>query len=50
MKEDYLKDEEIWGHFNYIFYTKSRNSTTYKFVLITSLIEYFYHVNEKLEL
>ena len=26
MKADYLTDKEIWGHFNFIFSTKSRNS------------------------
>lgn len=50
MKAAYLTDKEIWGHFNYIFSSKSRNSTTYKFVLIKSLIENLYNVNEKLEL
>ena len=50
MKADYLTDKEIWGHFNFIFSTKSRNSTTYKFVLIKSLIENLYNVNENLEL
>ena len=50
MKVDYLTDKEIWGHFNFIFSTKSRNSTIYKFVLIKSLIENLYNVNENLEL
>ncbi|MBU8878267.1 HNH endonuclease [Bacillus sp. FJAT-29790] len=50
MKAAYLTDKEIWGHFNFIFSAKSRNSTTYKFVLIKSLIENLYNVNEKLEL
>lgn len=50
MKADYLTDKEIWGHFNFIFSTKSRNSTTYKFILIKSLIENLYNVNENLEL
>ncbi|MBS4224204.1 HNH endonuclease domain-containing protein [Lederbergia citrea] len=50
MKTPYLTDKEIWGHFNYIFSSKSRNSTTYKFVLIKSLLENLYNVNESLEL
>ncbi|WP_071394231.1 HNH endonuclease [Bacillus tuaregi] len=50
MKVEYLTDKEIWGHFNYIFSAKSKNSTTYKFVLIKSLIENLYNVNDKLEL
>lgn len=50
MKAEYLTDQEIWSHFNFIFSSKSRNSTTYKFVLIKSLIENLYNVNEKLEL
>lgn len=50
MKAAYLTDKEIWGHFNYIFSSKSRNSTTYKYVLIKSLLENLYNVNENLEL
>ncbi|WP_228460196.1 hypothetical protein [Cytobacillus dafuensis] len=50
MRAEYLTDKEIWAYFNFIFSTKSRNSTTYKFVLIKSLIENLYNVNEKLEL
>ena len=50
MKTEYLTDKEIWGHFNYIFSSKSRNSTTYKFVLIKSMLENLYNVNERLEL
>jgi hypothetical protein len=50
MKATYLTDKEIWGHFNFIFSSKSKNSTTYKFVLIKSILENLYNVNEKLEL
>ncbi|MFC0271852.1 HNH endonuclease [Metabacillus herbersteinensis] len=50
MKASYLTEKEIWGHFNYIFSSKSKNSTTYKFVLIKSLLENLYNVNAKLEL
>ncbi|MBD7965891.1 HNH endonuclease [Fictibacillus norfolkensis] len=50
MTVKYLTDKEIWGHFNYIFSPKSKNSTTYKFVLIKSILENLYNVNEKLEL
>lgn len=50
MKAAYLTDKEIWAHFNYIFSSKSKNSTTYKFVLIKSLLENLYNVNENLEL
>ncbi|WP_374934551.1 HNH endonuclease [Neobacillus driksii] len=50
MKAKYLTDKEIWAHFNYIFSSKSKNSTTYKFVLIKSIIENLYNVNEHLEL
>jgi hypothetical protein len=50
MKAAYLTDREIWAHFNYIFSSKSKNSTTYKFVLIKSLLENLYNVNDKLEL
>jgi CRISPR/Cas system Type II protein with McrA/HNH and RuvC-like nuclease domain len=48
MKSAYLTDREIWGHFNYIFSSKSKNSTTYKFVLIKSLLENLYNVDDKL--
>lgn len=50
MKADYLTDKEIWSHFNFIFSSKSKNSTTYKFVLIKSILENLYNVNDKLEL
>ncbi|MDR6123484.1 CRISPR/Cas system Type II protein with McrA/HNH and RuvC-like nuclease domain [Bacillus sp. SLBN-46] len=50
MKATYLTDREIWAHFNYIFSSKSKNSTTYKFVLIKSILENLYNVNDKLEL
>ncbi|MFF2447486.1 HNH endonuclease [Neobacillus sp. NPDC058068] len=46
----YLTDKEIWAHFNFIFSAKSKNSTTYKFVLIKSILENLYNVNDKLEL
>jgi 5-methylcytosine-specific restriction endonuclease McrA len=50
MRTSYLTDKEIWSHYNYFFSSKSRNSTTYKFVLIKSILENLYNVNEKLEL
>jgi hypothetical protein len=50
MKATYLTDKEIWAHFNYIFSSKSKNSTTYKFVLIKAILENIYNVNENLEL
>ncbi|PPA70851.1 HNH endonuclease [Jeotgalibacillus proteolyticus] len=50
MKASYITDQEIWSHFTYIFSSKSRNSTTYKFVLIKSIIENLYNVNEELEI
>ena len=50
MKAEYLTDQDIWSHFNFIFSSKSKNSTTYKFVLIKSLLENLYNVNDKLEL
>lgn len=50
MKTAYLTDKEIWGHFNYIFSSKSKNSTTYKVVLIKSILENLYNVNDRLEL
>lgn len=50
MKTTYLTDKEIWSHFNFIFSSKSKNSTTYKFVLIKSILENLYNVNERLEL
>lgn len=50
MRTEYLTDKEIWGHFNYIFSSKSKNSTTYKYVLIKSMLENLYNVNDSLEL
>jgi hypothetical protein len=50
MRASYLTDKEIWAHFNYNFSSKSKNSTTYKFVLIKFILENLYNVNEKLEL
>ncbi|MCH1624440.1 HNH endonuclease [Ferdinandcohnia quinoae] len=50
MSVAYLTDKDIWSHFNYIYSPKSKNSTTYKFVLIKSIIENLYNVNDKLEL
>ncbi|TDL31265.1 HNH endonuclease [Jeotgalibacillus sp. S-D1] len=50
MKASYVTDKEIWSHFNYIFSPRSKNSTTYKFVLIKSIIENLYNVNDELEL
>jgi hypothetical protein len=50
MKAASLTEKEIWGHFNFIFSPKSKNSTTYKFVLIKSLLGNLYNVNDKLEL
>jgi hypothetical protein len=50
MRVSYLTDKEIWSHFNFIFSSKSKNSTTYKFVLIKSLLENLYNVNENLEI
>lgn len=50
MKEKYLTDKKIWEHLNYIFSPKSKNSTTYKFVLVKSILENLYNINEKLEL
>ncbi|MCG3086357.1 HNH endonuclease [Sporosarcina cyprini] len=50
IKTTYMSDKDIWGHFNYIFSAKSKNSTTYKFVLMKSLIENLYNANGKLEL
>ncbi|MFZ3588917.1 hypothetical protein ACOI1C_06455 [Bacillus sp. DJP31] len=50
MRAEYLTDKDVWSHFNYIFSPKSKNSTTYKFVLIKSIIENLYNVNDRLEL
>jgi hypothetical protein len=50
MRAAYLTNKEIWSHFNYIFSSKSKNSTTYKFVLIKSILENLYNVNDNLEL
>ena len=50
IKERYLTEQQIWQMFNVFFSPKSKNTTTYKFGLIKSLIENLYNVNENLEL
>ncbi|MEK3796963.1 hypothetical protein MHI18_01705 [Peribacillus sp. FSL H8-0477] len=49
MQTEYLTDKDM-SHFNYIFSSKSKNSTTYKFVLIKSLLENLYNVDGNLQL
>ncbi|QKS73064.1 HNH endonuclease [Paenalkalicoccus suaedae] len=46
----YITEQDVWSHFNYIFSSRSKNSTSYKFVLIKSLLENLYNVNSELEL
>ncbi|AST07068.1 HNH endonuclease [Anoxybacillus flavithermus] len=50
IKEQYLTEQRIWQMFNTFFSSKSKNTTTYKFGLIKSIIENLYNVNENLEL
>lgn len=50
IKEHYLTEQQIWQMFNVFFSSKSKNTTTYKFGLIKSIIENLYNVNENLEL
>ncbi|EZP75793.1 HNH endonuclease [Parageobacillus genomosp. 1] len=49
IRETYLTEQQIWQMFNMFFSTKSKNTTTYKFGLIKSLIENLYNVNDNLE-
>ncbi|WP_227394982.1 HNH endonuclease [Jeotgalibacillus aurantiacus] len=49
-KAEYITEQDVWSHFNFIFSSRSKNSTTYKFVLIKSLLENLYNVNSQLEL
>ncbi|MED3718987.1 HNH endonuclease [Geobacillus sp. 47C-IIb] len=49
MREVYLTEQQLWQMFNFFFSPKSKNTTTYKFGLIKSLIENLYNVNENLE-
>jgi hypothetical protein len=50
IKETYLTEQQIWQMFNTFFSPKSKNTMTYKFGLIKSLIENLYNVNENLEI
>jgi hypothetical protein len=50
IKETYLTEQQIWQMFNMFFSPKSKNTMTYKFGLIKSLIENLYNVNENLEI
>ncbi|MBB6452569.1 5-methylcytosine-specific restriction endonuclease McrA [Salirhabdus euzebyi] len=50
LKEQYMTDEEIWRIFTIVLSTKSVKSSTYKFVLIKSLIENLYQVSDNNEL
>ncbi|EMT46443.1 HNH endonuclease signature motif containing protein [Anoxybacillus flavithermus] len=50
IEEQYLTEQQIWKTFNVFFSSQSKNTTTYKFGLIKSLIENLYNVNENLEL
>ncbi len=43
-----LSEDELWGLFNYVFSTRSKNQSSYKFGLIRSLIENLYNVDDKL--
>lgn len=49
-RAEYITEQDVWSHFNFIFSPRSKNSTSYKFVLIKSLLENLYNVNEHLEL
>jgi hypothetical protein len=50
IKETYLTEQQIWQIFNTFFSPKSKNTMTYKFGLIKSLIENLYNLNENLEI
>ncbi|MBM7095167.1 HNH endonuclease [Bacillus sp. H-16] len=50
LRNAYLTNEEIWRIFSSFLSSKSVKSSTYKYVLMKSMIENLYDVNEKLEL
>ncbi|MDZ5711001.1 HNH endonuclease [Jeotgalibacillus haloalkalitolerans] len=49
-RAEYITEQDVWSHFNFIFSEKSKNSASYKYALVKSLLENLYSVNEKLEL
>ena len=45
-----VSEDELWSAFSYLFSTQSKNSTSYKFGFLKSLIDNLYNVNENLVL
>ena len=41
-----LNEDELWQSFNYIFSTKSMNTTSYKFCFIKSILENVFNVDQ----
>ncbi|MCR2823315.1 HNH endonuclease domain-containing protein [Lederbergia panacisoli] len=50
LKEQYMTDEEIWRVFTVVLSSKSVKSSTYKYVLMKSIIENLYQINDQYEL
>lgn len=45
-----LTDDEIWSVFNHVFSSKSRNTSSYKYGFLKSIIDNLYNVDEHLKL
>lgn len=50
LNEQYMTDEEIWRIFTVVLSSKSVKSATYKYVLMKSIIENLYQINDQYEL
>ena len=44
-KQEFLSEDDIWRIFNFIFSTRTQNTTTYKFAFLKSLIECIFDTN-----
>ncbi|MBS4218330.1 HNH endonuclease [Bacillus sp. FJAT-49711] len=47
LNEQYMTDEEIWRVFTVVLSSKSAKSSTYKYVLMKSIIENLYQINDQ---
>lgn len=45
-----VSEDELWSAFSYLFSSQSKNSTSYKFGFLKSLLDNLYNVNEELVL
>ncbi len=45
-----ISDDELWAAFSYVFSSKSRNTTSYKYGFLKAIIDNLYNVDENLKL